>query len=107
MHADASQVDSAKDPKAFPDPQKVRLDRPIDSYLHYGAGPHQCLGKWISQVAVTAMLKSVGKLDNVRRAPGPQGQLKAVPMAGGFVVYMREDWTDYFPLPVSMKIHWG
>ncbi|KAI9838713.1 MAG: hypothetical protein M1838_004543 [Thelocarpon superellum] len=100
-------VDSAKDPKAFPDPEKVRLDRDIDSYLHYGAGPHQCLGKWISQVAITAMLKSVGKLDNVRRAPGPQGQLKAIPIAGGFVIYMREDWTDYFPLPTTMKVHWG
>ncbi|KAI9824597.1 MAG: hypothetical protein M1832_001687 [Thelocarpon impressellum] len=105
-HILLSFVDSAKDPKAFPDPQKVRLDRPIDSYLHYGAGPHKCLGKEISHVAVTAMLKTVAKLPNLRRAPGPQGHMKRIPIHGGFVIYLRPDLSDFFPLPTSMKVQW-
>ncbi|KAI9681280.1 MAG: hypothetical protein M1817_002563 [Caeruleum heppii] len=99
-------VQYAKDPKAFPEPNKVRLDRPLDSYLHYGTGPHRCLGKEISQVAVTAMLKTVGKLENLRRVPGPQGHLKRIPREGGFVIYMKEDGSDYFPFPTTMKVQW-
>lgn len=71
-------VGAARDPKIFPNPDQVRLDRPLDSYIHYGIGGHTCLGKEASMVALTAMLKTVGKLQNLRRAPGPQGQLKKV-----------------------------
>jgi linoleate 10R-lipoxygenase len=71
-------VGAARDPSVFPNPNEVRLDRPLDSYIHYGIGEHTCLGKEASMVALTAMLRTVGKLDNLRRAPGPQGQLKKV-----------------------------
>jgi linoleate 10R-lipoxygenase len=71
-------VGAARDPKIFPNPDRVRLDRPMDSYLHYGIGDHTCLGKEASMIALTAMLRTVGKLQNLRRAPGPQGQLKKV-----------------------------
>jgi hypothetical protein len=52
-------------------------------------------------VAVTAMWKVVGRLDNLRRAPGPQGELKKIPRPGGFFIYMREDRGSYFPFPTS------
>jgi linoleate 10R-lipoxygenase len=71
-------VAAARDPKIFPDPDRVRLDRPMDSYIHYGIGDHTCLGKEASMVALTAMLRIFGQLHNLRRAPGPQGQLKKV-----------------------------
>lgn len=71
-------IAAARDPKIFPDPDRVRLDRPMDSYIHYGIGDHTCLGKDASMVALTAMLRTVGQLQNLRRAPGPQGQLKKV-----------------------------
>ncbi|KAH0555974.1 hypothetical protein GP486_006081, partial [Trichoglossum hirsutum] len=92
-------VSAARDPKVFPNPEKVLLDRPIESYLHYGAGPHTCLGGDISKVAITAMLKTVGRLDNLRRALGEQGQLKKIPRPGGFYIYMTEDHGGYFPFP--------
>lgn len=55
----------------------------------------------VSKVAITAMLKTVGRLDNLRRAPGPRGELKKIPRPGGFYIYMREDQGGYFPFPTS------
>lgn len=85
----------------FPNPDSVDVNRPIDTYIHYGAGPHACLGAEASRVALTAMLRTVGRLDNLRRAPGPQGHLKKIPRAGGLYVYMRADHGSYSPLPTS------
>lgn len=94
-------VSANRDPDQFPDPNAVRIDRPLESYMHYGLGDHTCLGRDASRVALTAMLKVVGRLKNLRRAPGPQGQLKKVPRPGGFYVYMTENWGSYFPFPTS------
>ncbi|KAI9781881.1 MAG: hypothetical protein M1839_005675 [Geoglossum umbratile] len=98
-------VNAAKDPKVFPSPDKVLLDRPIESYIHYGAGPHTCVGRHISRVLITAVLKTIGRLDNLRRARGDQGRLKKIPRPGGFHLYMREDYGGYSPFPTTMKIN--
>ncbi|KAL8796662.1 MAG: hypothetical protein Q9195_001052 [Heterodermia aff. obscurata] len=63
-----------REAEVFPNPNKVDTNRNLDSYIHYGTWPHACLGKEASRVALTAMLKVVGGLDNLRRAPGAQGQ---------------------------------
>ena len=93
-------VGAARDPVVFPDPDQVKPDRPLDSYIHYGVGPHYCLGRDASRVALTTMLKVVGGLENLRRAPGARGELKKIPRPGGFYVYMREDYGSYFPFPL-------
>lgn len=98
-------VQANHDPDIFPNPNEVRLDRPMEAYIHYGVGPHTCLGKDASRVALTAMLRAVGRLDNLRRAPGAQGDLKKIPRAGGFHMYLREDWSSYFPFPMTFKLH--
>ena len=95
------QVGAARNPDVFPSPDTVKTDRPLDSYIHYGEGPHACLGKDASRVAITAMMKVVGRLDNLRRAPGPQGQLKKIPRPGGFYIYMRADHGSFWPFPTS------
>lgn len=99
-------VTASQDPTAFPEPQKVKLDRPMDSYIHYGQGPHQCLGYGVSKLAMTTMLKTVGKLDNLRRAPGAQGQIKKIAGPGGVTIYMTADHSRYFPFPTTMKVRW-
>ena len=99
-------VSAARDPAIFPEPDSVKPDRPLDKYIHYGVGEHTCLGKDASMVALTAMLRTVGKLKGLRRAPGPQGQLKKIPREGGFYVYMMEDQGSYYVFPKTMKIHW-
>ncbi|KAI9777325.1 MAG: hypothetical protein M1839_008933 [Geoglossum umbratile] len=98
-------VGAAKDPVVFPNPEKILLNRPIDSYIHYGVGPHTCLGAKVSRTAITAMLKTVCRLDGLRRAPGEQGQLKKIPRPGGFYIYMKEDYSGYFPFPTTMKLN--
>ena len=99
-------VTASQDPVTFPEPEKVKLDRPMDSYLQYGHGPHQCLGYDISKLAMTTMLKTVGKLENLRRAPGAQGLIKKIPGPGGVTRYMTADHSRYFPFPTTMKVRW-
>ena len=52
------------------------------------------------------MLKVIGKLDNLRRAPGPQGEITKIVQQGGFVVYMTEGGESNWPFPASMKVRW-
>ena len=99
-------VTASRDPIAFPEPDLVKLDRPMDSYIHYGHGPHQCLGYGVSKLAMMTMLKTVGKLDNLRRAPGAQGQIKKIAGPGGVTLYMTADHSRYFPFPTTMKVRW-
>ena len=102
------------DAAAFPDPLAVRLDRPLDSYLHYGLGPHQCAGMDVSMAAMTAMFKTVFGLRNLRRAVGggwygeSQGEMKRIAHMGleGVEGYMTPDQSSYFPFPTTMKVQW-
>lgn len=97
-------ITASRDEVIFPDPLEVKLDRPEDSYMQYGDGPHQCLGKAANIIGLTTMLMQFGKLKGLRRAPGLQGQLKHVKKPGGFKVYMKEDWSAYWPFPTTMKV---
>ncbi|KAI0847017.1 heme peroxidase [Daldinia vernicosa] len=99
-----SSTGAAKDAEHFPDSDKVNPRRPLDAYIHFGLGPHVRLGHDAGQAGLTEMFRSVFKLKNVRRAPGPQGELKKVLQPGGLYMYMREDRGAYFPFPCTMKI---
>ena len=52
------------------------------------------------------MLKVVGRRDNLRRAPGSQGEMKKVMREGGFYVYMDPLMSQEWPFPTTMKIRW-
>ncbi|KAF7512006.1 hypothetical protein GJ744_002719 [Endocarpon pusillum] len=99
-----SLVGASMDPAIFENPHEVVLDRNLNLYIHYGTGPHQCLGYGLSKVAMTAMLKTIGQLDNLRRAPGPQGETKKVAGPHGFTKYMTADQSSYVPFPATMKV---
>ena len=60
----------------------------------------------MSKMALSTMLKTVARLDNLRRAPGPQGHLKAMKVEGGFSVYLKEDGSAPWPFPTTMKVRW-
>ena len=99
-------ITASHDPVAFPDPETVKLDRPMDSYVQYGQGPHQCLGYGMSKLGLMTMLKTVGQLENLRRAPGPQGQMRKIAGPGGITLYMTADQSRIFPFPTTMKVRW-
>ncbi|MCJ1317676.1 hypothetical protein MMC15_003001 [Xylographa vitiligo] len=99
-------VTASHDGAGFPNPETVDLTRPLDSYIHYGWGPHICLGYDVSKLAMTTMLKTVCKLKNLRRAPGPQGHIKQIKLPGGYTMYMLADGSSYWPFPTTMKVQW-
>jgi len=92
------------DPVAFPDPLEVKLDRPESSYILYGWGPHHCIGEEINIVANTAILRAFARLPKLRRAPGPQGELKYIIQQEVVKVFMQEDWGSYWFFPTSISL---
>lgn len=113
------------DPAAFPDPQAVKLDRPLDSYLHFGWGPHTCVGRDVSHSGLGSAFKAIVGLKNLRRAPGPRGVIKSFPAAAwngqvgsernsspdeagwtGLRMYMTADQSSYSPIPTTMRVRW-
>ncbi|KAK7432233.1 hypothetical protein QQZ08_001178 [Neonectria magnoliae] len=99
-------VSAAQDPTHFPNPEAVDPRRPLDSYIHYGLGAHTCLGREVSQTALTELFRALFRKTGLRRAAGPQGELKKVARPGGFYVYMTEEWGSLWPFPTSMKVTW-
>jgi cytochrome P450 len=72
------------DERAFPNPGEIRFDRPLDSYLHFGAGCHTCAGQRIDDPIayhialpmLRALFLNLASLPGLRRAAGPEGVLK-------------------------------
>lgn len=105
---------AGRDESHFRDANHVDLSRPIDSYIHLGQGPHQCLGLPLARVSLTTMMKVICRLDNLRPAkvhPGPLSKVKKVlkpfgpddtaPESWHYHAYMTEDWNMFFPFPTS------
>jgi hypothetical protein len=110
---------ASRDPAAYPNPDVLDLNRPLDSYIILGHGVHQCMGLPMTRVALTTMLKVIGRLDNLRPArvaigrdsvphrvkkvmkefvPGDKAIL---PEEWHYSLYLTEDWDQYFPFPTS------
>jgi hypothetical protein len=90
------------DEMVFPNPTEIDITRDPSLYLHHGYGPHKCIGRPIVEIAMAAQLKVFAKLKNLTRAPGPQGEMKSTfptPSPGKIEVFMKEDWSDWWPFP--------
>jgi len=115
-------ITAGRDATVFPEPDKVKLDRDINSYIHYGWGPHRCAGMETSRIAQTALFKGIVGLKGLKRTKGLQGLVKSMPvrkwggqmLAGqpdensvvwtGLRMYMTGDQSGYFPVPTTMKV---
>lgn len=112
---------ASHDPAAFPEPERVRLDRPLESYVHFGLGPHRCAGEPIAQVALSSVMKVLLQLDGLRRASGPRGEIRSYPAAqwpgqtgrpprdlawSGLRTFTLADQSAFSPLASTMKINW-
>ncbi|KAI1853021.1 hypothetical protein JX265_012777 [Neoarthrinium moseri] len=118
-------VTASHDALAFPSPETVSLDRPLSSYLPWGAGSHKCLGDGITRVALAAAFKVIVGLPGLRRTPGPRGESRSVEFkewrgqAGrkavegggeewsGLRVYLAPDQSRFSPVPTGMRVRWS
>lgn len=97
-------VTAGVDPVRFPDPYEIKLDRPDDLYIHHGWGPHSCLGRDIVTTAGASMLRACARLGNLRRAPGPAGEMKSKTVNGAFKVFLSQDGSTWGPFPTGKKV---
>ena len=94
-------ITAGRGPAKFPNPEEIKLDRPDEFYIHHGWGPHACLGRQIVTVAGASMLRTFARLHNLRRAPGPAGEMKSKTVGGAFKVFLPEDGSEWKPFPCS------
>ncbi len=55
------------DESAWPQPELIKTDRPLDRYLHFGDGMHRCFGEYINRIQIPVIVGSVVRLPNVRQ----------------------------------------
>lgn len=107
----------SRDPKIFPNPDDVDITRPLDAYIHLGAGQHQCLGLPMTRIALTTLFKVVlTECPGLRVAKGPQGTIRKVEQVSGppeleraevrYHKYLTEMNDSFFPFPQSLKVNW-
>ncbi|KAK0667336.1 putative linoleate diol synthase [Cercophora samala] len=113
-----------KDAVAFSEPEKVRFDRDLESYLNHSIGGG-LLGSDVSRRILTAMFREVVGLEGLQRADGARGQLKAF-QAGSFWdgqvrggigesqngrnelrTYMTADQRAFSPIPSTMRVRYS
>ena len=88
------------------DSLKINPTRHSEEHGDYGLDSNPHLSRGVHTAALTEMFRAVFSRKNIRRAPGPQGELKRVAQADGSWAYMTEDWSSITPLPTSMRVCW-
>ena len=73
-------------------PTEFRPGRPKSAYMHFGYGPHECLGREIALTYVVNMVKACAGLKNLRRAPGSMGLCKYITV-GQERCYLNDSWS--------------
>jgi cytochrome P450 len=63
------------DENVVPEPGEFRLDRPRHAQLHFGYGPHACLGVHAGAVTVSECVRRLLRRPGVRLLPGPDGEI--------------------------------
>lgn len=62
-----------RDPEKFEDPERFRIDRPVNPHLTFGHGPHQCMGAPIAREEMRAMLEQIlARTDGFELAAEPE-----------------------------------
>ncbi|KAK2067103.1 hypothetical protein P8C59_000866 [Phyllachora maydis] len=109
--------DHGDDAAAFPDPDALQLDRPLDAYVRCRWGVEA------DRAAMAGLFKAMVAKRGLRRVEGPRGVIKTVPVAvwpgqvgreageeakawSGSRMYMLPDQSAYSPIPTTMWVRW-
>jgi cytochrome P450 len=57
------------------DSEEFRIGRPAQDYLHFGAGLHQCFGRFVNAMQIPLIAKALLRGSQLARAPGAAGHL--------------------------------
>jgi len=63
------------DPEPFEKPWRFVVGRPVENYIHFGSGPRTCFGKYVAEVVMVEIIRSLLLLPNLKRARGGAGRL--------------------------------
>jgi cytochrome P450 len=63
----AATESAMSDASAVEDPDSFRVDRPDETYLHFGFGPHTCFGEAINRVQLPAMAAALLRRSGLKR----------------------------------------
>ncbi|WP_074072402.1 cytochrome P450 [Rhizobium gallicum] len=83
------------DAALMPDPDRFDPTRPPQSYLHFGIGHHECLGRHVGQVAIPEAVRQVLRLPGIKRAAGTAGTIDF--NRGPFPEHMVVEWRASAP----------
>jgi cytochrome P450 len=78
------------DPDLMPAPEEFSIARPPNSYLHFGIGHHECLGRYVGQVAIPEAVRQIVLKPGLRRKAGAAGQIDSA--AGPFPEHFGVEW---------------
>ena len=71
----ASTESAMLDGDVVDDPDEFRVGRPAHHYLHFGAGLHQCFGRFANEMQIPLIAAALLRRPNFARAEGDQGRL--------------------------------
>jgi cytochrome P450 len=63
------------DPSIVASPNEIQPGRPAHDYLHFGAGLHECFGRFANAMSIPLIAKALLKHPNLRRVAGDAGKL--------------------------------
>src|SRR5215475_3689444 len=64
------------DPEVFEHPARFKSNRPLTNYLHFGCGLRTCFGKYVADVVIVEIIRSLLLLPNLRRPFGGKGLVR-------------------------------
>ncbi|POM26013.1 Erythromycin C-12 hydroxylase [Actinomadura rubteroloni] len=89
----AAVASAMRDPDVVADPETFRVGRPAHAHLHFGHGPHACLGVHPGAVVIAETVRRLLRRPGVRLLPSPDGD----------VVRDRDVFPDRFVLELGER----
>ena len=64
------------DPEVMEMPWHFCSSRPLEDFLHFGYGERSCFGKYVADVVMMEIIRSLLRLPVLKRAAGPNGRVR-------------------------------